>query len=110
MLAHDPPNAIFCANDLCAFGVLDGLRSDLGLAIPRDVSVVGFDDVPMAAWPSFDLTTMRQQRNQMVHDAMMLLDRLLVRPSAPPETLTVTGRLIVRGSTRLPPYKPDSPG
>jgi len=102
MLAPDRPDGIFCANDICALGAMDGLRSDLRLEVPRDVSVVGFDDIPMAAWPSFNLTTVRQRRNQMVREAMTLLDRFLEDPASPPETVTVTGRLIVRGSTRLP--------
>lgn len=105
MLSAEPPDAIFCANDICALGALDGLRSDLGLLVPRDVSVVGFDDIPMAAWPSFSLTTIRQRRNQMIDAAMAALDRILVDPAAPAQAVKVEGRLIMRGSARLP--RPD---
>ena len=60
-LAVSPaPDALFCASDLLAFGALDAIR-ERGLRVPQDISVVGFDDVPMAAWPVFDLTTVRQQ-------------------------------------------------
>lgn len=102
MLAAEPPDAIFCANDISALGALDGLRSDLCLSVPQDVSVVGFDDIPMAAWPSFDLTTVRQRRNEMVREAMTMLDRQLADPNGASETVLVDGRLIMRGSARLP--------
>ena len=51
-----PPDAVFCVNDTIAFGVLQAVRS-VGLRVPDDVAVIGFDDVPMASWPAFNLTT-----------------------------------------------------
>lgn len=108
MLSADRPDAIFCANDICAFGAMDGLRCDLGLSVPKDVSVVGFDDVPMAAWPSFDLTTVRQRRNLMVAEAMAILDEVRMRPGEMGRKVTIEARLIVRGSARLPTPEPDS--
>ena len=54
--AADRPDAVFVANDHMAFATMDVLRFELGLRIPDDVSVVGFDDVPPAAWPAYDLT------------------------------------------------------
>lgn len=53
-----PPTAIMCVNDLMAFGALNAARH-LGLNVPDDVSVVGFDDIPMASWDTFRLTTVR---------------------------------------------------
>lgn len=70
------PDAIFCASDVIAFGALDAVRL-AGLKVPEDISVVGFDDIPMAAWHSYRLTTIRQPRRRMVNDAVqMLLDQL----------------------------------
>ncbi len=103
MLGGDPPEAVFCANDISAFGALDGLRYDLGLRVPDDVSLVGFDDVPMAAWPCFDLTTVRQRRNQMVEATLDSLDLLMRDPDRPPIRHDIPGRLIVRRSARLAP-------
>jgi DNA-binding LacI/PurR family transcriptional regulator len=60
------PDAIFFANDILALGGMETLRHELGLRIPQDVSVVGFDDVAMAAWPSYSLTTVRQPIAEMV--------------------------------------------
>jgi len=102
VLAPDRPEALFCANDVLAFGALDGLRCDLGLRVPQDVSVMGFDDVPMAAWPSFDLTTIRQRRALMVDATMARLDAALAGRLHPDPQVAIEGRLIVRGSARLP--------
>jgi len=60
------PDAIFFANDILALGGMDCLRHELGVAIPGDLSVVGFDDIPMATWPSYALTTIRQPVAEMV--------------------------------------------
>lgn len=99
LLAREhPPEAVFCANDYMAFGVLDALRS-AGLSAPDDCWVIGYDDVDMASWPSFDLTTVRQPSREMARvGARMLLDRL-AGPDAPPQRRTFPCELVVRGST-----------
>jgi len=103
MFAVDaPPDAVFVANDHMAFGVMDVLRFELGLRIPEDVSVVGYDDVAIAAWPSYDLTTVRQPANQMVaHTVKMLLDRIEDGETLP-KHVALDGPLIIRGSARIP--------
>lgn len=60
------PDAVFVANDYMAFMVMDVLRQELGLKVPEDVSIIGFDDTAVAGWPSYDLTTMRQDSKAMV--------------------------------------------
>ncbi|MCE9681576.1 LacI family DNA-binding transcriptional regulator [Halomonas alkalisoli] len=60
------PDAIFAANDHMAIAVIETLRTDLSLRVPQDVSVVGFDDIPLAALPSYRLTTVRQPLEEMV--------------------------------------------
>ena len=52
-------SAIFVGNDHMAFAVMDTLRFELGFKVPDDVSVVGYDDVPLASWPAYDLTSLR---------------------------------------------------
>jgi DNA-binding LacI/PurR family transcriptional regulator len=95
------PDAIFVGNDHMAFAVMDALRSDLGLGIPGDVSVVGYDDVPIAAWPAYDLTTIRQPVNRMV---AATVEALLgqIEGQALPQKLRLDGPLVVRGSARIP--------
>lgn len=66
------PTALICGNDVIAFGALDAVKS-LGLNVPADVSVLGFDDVPMASWEVFQLTTIRQPLAEMARTAARLL-------------------------------------
>lgn len=97
-----PPDAVFVCNDHMAFAVMDVLRFELGLKIPEDVSVVGFDDVPPAAWPAYSLTTFRQRVNRMVAETVAtLIDRIEAK-STEPRRVKIDGALIVRKSTRAP--------
>lgn len=97
---HETPDAIFAASDHMAFAVMDTLRSELGLSVPQDVSVVGFDNVPSAAWPAYQLTTYEQPVGPMVGAVVQLLERALTEGHNR-EDIIVPGRLVVRGSTRL---------
>ena len=99
--AHGAPDAVFCVNDTLAFGVLDACRFDLGLQAPRDVSVVGFDDIDEAAHQSYDLTTVRQGIDAMADEAVELLLRRLVQPDAKAQRRLFPGVLVRRGSARL---------
>jgi DNA-binding LacI/PurR family transcriptional regulator len=101
MLRSDPPDAIFCANDITALGALDAIRRELGLRVPEDVSVVGFDDIPTAKWPAYDLTTVRQRINRMTARSLDILVSHLDNPALAAETHAEPGMLIVRGTTRI---------
>ena len=98
----DRPEAIFVGNDHMAFAVMDALRSGLGLRIPQDIAVTGYDDVPMAAWPAYDLTTIRQPVDQMVEVTVQALLSQIEGDRAPSK-VRLDGPLIIRGSTRRPP-------
>ncbi|MAC77930.1 MAG: LacI family transcriptional regulator [Rhodobacteraceae bacterium] len=95
------PDAVFVGNDYMAFAVMDVLRFELGLSVPGDVSVVGYDDVPLAGWPAYDLTTIRQPVNRMV-DATV--DALMARieGDGAAKNLQIPGSLMIRGSARKP--------
>lgn len=93
----DRPDAVFVANDYMAFGVMDVLRSELGLSVPGDVALIGFDDVPSAAWPAYALTTVRQDAQAMVTTAVdVLLSEINGIEVSAPVPLPVS--LIKRGS------------
>ena len=96
------PDAIFVGNDHMAFAVMDVLRADLNLSIPGDVSVIGYDDVPLAAWPSFNLTTVRQPLDQMVGSAVDLLMSSIDGLNESAAKIRIHGPLIVRQSARIP--------
>ena len=96
------PDAVFVANDHMAFAVMDVVRHQLGLRVPEDVSVVGFDDVQLAAWRSFDLTTVRQPSGRMVDSTVdALMDKIEDGVEAPKQ-VQIDTRLIIRGSARRP--------
>lgn len=67
------PDAVFVANDHMAIAAMDVLRSELGMVIQEDVGVVGFDDVPQAAWGAYQLTTVRQSVELMVEATVDIL-------------------------------------
>lgn len=103
LAAAERPDAIFCANDHMALAALDVARHELGLEVPHDVSIVGFDDVGPAAWPSFSLTSFSQPVAAMVERAVELLVELIEGAGTEPRHETVRGELVVRGSARIPP-------
>ncbi len=97
------PDALFVANDHMAFVAMDVIRHELGLSIPGDVSVVGFDDVPLAAWLSYNLTTVRQRAKLMVEETVRaLLAQIEAIDTAITRNIAVEAPLIVRGSARIP--------
>jgi DNA-binding LacI/PurR family transcriptional regulator len=94
------PQALFCANDLLAIGAIDALKTRLGIRVPDDVLVAGFDDIPAAAWASVNLTTFVQDAAAMVEVTLGIL--LSAHNGKPPATepVVVSARLIERGTTR----------
>jgi DNA-binding LacI/PurR family transcriptional regulator len=93
------PTALFCANDILAIGAFDVARREFGLSVPQDLSIVGFDDIAPAAWPSHSLTTIRQPVAKMV-DLTLDIMRTLLRGNIPASGMvTVPGELIVRSTT-----------
>ncbi len=96
----NPPDAIFCASDVIAQGALDAARFDLGLKIPDDLSIIGFDDTPGSSWPAYDLTTMRQPVNRMIEVTLDLLQERFETPNLDPVLKFLPGTLVERGSTR----------
>lgn len=96
------PDAIFVGNDHMAFAVMETIRSELGLRIPEDVSVVGYDDVSMSDWASFNLTTVRQPANRMVEETVKMIMSMIDGDFHTPQKLEIDGPLQIRGSARIP--------
>ncbi|HTI02337.1 MAG TPA: LacI family DNA-binding transcriptional regulator [Acidisoma sp.] len=99
----DRPDAIFCANDLLALGLIDCARRDFGLRVPEDLLVAGFDDIPVSSWPSHSLTTVVQDATAMTQAALDILRRALADSRHRSESVVISGRIIERGSTRRYP-------
>ncbi|MBY5835802.1 LacI family DNA-binding transcriptional regulator (plasmid) [Rhizobium leguminosarum] len=94
------PDAVFCANDQIAFGLMDVVRLEARLRIPEDVAVIGFDDVPESSWLSYQLTTFRQDPLTMAQRAVELMERRLENPGLLPGYERVIPELVIRQSFR----------
>jgi LacI family transcriptional regulator len=81
---EDPPTLLFCGNDVVAYGVLNAAHR-VGLRVPEDLSVIGFDDLPEAAWPIIDLATVGYDIVGMAEAAADLIVRRIEEREAPIE-------------------------
>jgi LacI family transcriptional regulator, galactose operon repressor len=93
-----PPTAIYAGTDLLALGALDGARS-LGVKVPDDLWVIGFDNVDMAAWESFSLTSVDQPVEAIVDTGIELLRKRIADPTTTPVVKKLPCVLVPRGST-----------
>ena len=96
---RDRPDAVFVCNDHMAFAVMDVLRGKLGLDVPGDVAVAGFDDVPIAAWAAYDLTSFRQPLTEMVVRTVEVLMERIADDAVLPRRHILDGTLVRRSST-----------
>jgi len=99
----DRPDALFVANDHMAVAVMDVVRYELGLEIPKDLSIVGYDDVGPARWTAYGITTMSQPLKRMVEATVGILMGQISSGEIEAEHRILSGDLIVRTSARLPP-------
>lgn len=95
----DLPEAIVCGNDTIAFGVLNVLRGEAGVAVPDEVAVVGFDDTSVAGWPTVALTTIANPMAERIARLRALVRRRVTTPDAPVERILLAPHLVVRGTT-----------
>jgi DNA-binding LacI/PurR family transcriptional regulator len=72
LLRNGGIDAVFCGDDILAMGALDACR-EAGAVVPRDIGVIGFNDMAMAAWPSYNLTTIRQPVADIIVTAVEVL-------------------------------------
>jgi len=97
-LAPVRPDAVFVANDHMAIAVMDTLRMEMGLRVPLDVSVVGFDNVRQADWGAYQLTSVEQDADAMIEaTATLLLEQIDGEVSS--SAVVLPTRLVVRSST-----------
>lgn len=95
------PTAIFAANDTSAIETIAVARA-LGLRVPEDLSVVGFDNVPESVLCDPPLTTVEQSIQRMGFEAVQILIKLIDDPARPPIQVVLPTKLVVRASTRAP--------
>ena len=102
---REPPTAVFCFSDEMAMGLIEAAR-ERGVRVPRDLSVIGFDDIQGAAYSTPSLTTVRQPLAHMGRlAAQTLLARIEGEKDSSPEIL-IEPELVVRKSTAEAPKLP----
>lgn len=104
----DRPTAVFAANDLSAIAVIDVAR-EMGIRVPDDLSVIGFDDVPEASRRAQPLTTIQQPMRRLGAVAAEMVFSLLAGEQLDELHVTLPTRLVVRGTTAAPPERLVSP-
>jgi DNA-binding LacI/PurR family transcriptional regulator len=93
--------AVFAANDLTAIGALQTLR-DRGIAVPEDVSLIGFDGMQLSELVSPRLTTIAHSLSDIGQQTISLLEDRIASPDAPARQVLLPSRLLVRESTAPP--------
>jgi LacI family transcriptional regulator len=101
MSEPEPPTAVFCANDVIALGAINAARA-LGISVPSDLTLIGFDDMEMAGWEVFSLTTVAQQIDELARLTVARLTQRIETPEAPAARVRVKTELVLR-STHGPP-------
>ncbi|QTI80378.1 substrate-binding domain-containing protein [Roseomonas marmotae] len=96
------PEALFCASDILAAGAMDAARLRLGLRVPEDLAFAGFDDIALASWPSYDLTTLRQPLRRMIELAVEWITRSARGEPLPGGIERIPGELVPRRSSARP--------
>ncbi|MEN5072739.1 LacI family DNA-binding transcriptional regulator [Isoptericola cucumis] len=98
----DRPTGIFAGSDMQALGLLRAAR-ELGLRVPDDLSIVGYDDLPIARWTGPSLTTVRQPLTEMAATATRMLLELADGEDVPVQRVNLATELVVRESSAPPP-------
>ncbi|MFS0773041.1 LacI family DNA-binding transcriptional regulator [Sphingomonas sp. 1P08PE] len=94
-------DAFVCVSDVMAIGAIDGCRFDLGLKVPEDVSVVGFDGSEPAGWMSYQVTSIRQPVRRMTAAAVQMLMERIEDPNLPAERRSFVGAFVPGQSARV---------
>ena len=93
------PDGIFCSNDGIALQAIEAARA-LGLSIPQEVSIIGFNNIPQAAWRSYRLTTLGYPVDAVVEGIFRLLDSRFADKSRASEVIRIPANMRVRGTTK----------
>ena len=100
LLRNNKLTAIFCADDTMAFGCIDFIKEKTKLKIPHQIEVIGYDDISVASWDSYNLTTIRQPIRQMAKLTTQLIGDYLKDSEFEPVNHLIQGRLINRKTTK----------
>jgi Transcriptional regulators len=93
------PNGVLCASDIVAIGFVEGVQEGLGLNVPEDISVIGYDNIAMAGWPSHRLTTVAQPIEEMMGATLHLASELAASKHVAQRILHIPPSAIVERRT-----------
>jgi len=99
LLAEKSVEAVFCGDDLICTGAMDEAR-DSGIRIPRDMGFIGFNDLAMASWSAYNMTTIQQPTSRIIKSSVELVVAMIESPDQPMENLIFPCSVIERGSLR----------
>lgn len=94
----DCPDAVFCGTDIEAIGFIDTAREIYNVRIPEDISIIGFDDISIASWPQYNLTTFRQPMEKLVDVTLQTLFDAIHYEKEKVINALLPGELVMRGS------------
>jgi LacI family transcriptional regulator len=97
----DPPTLVLCGNDVVALGALNA-AAELGVAVPADVSIAGFDDLPTSSWALIRLSTVAYDLDEMSRDAARLIVARVERPDAAPANPVYPTQYVARATIAAP--------
>lgn len=108
ILADDRVDAVFCGDDLIAIGAMDAARS-AGRRVPKDIGLLGFNDIAMAGWDAYALTTIRQPIRDIIMSSVELVVDMVDTPAHSRQIRLFPCTVIERGSLRPVPVEPAKP-
>lgn len=91
---------LFCGDDIIATGAYDHIKHRLGRRVPEDIGILGFNDMSMAKWPAYDLTTIRQPFEQIVENAVSMICEQIDKGGTSAQTRLIACEPVLRGSLR----------
>ncbi|OSP54120.1 LacI family DNA-binding transcriptional regulator [Pseudoruegeria sp. SK021] len=99
LLAENPAQAYFGGDDVLSIGALSAIGESY-LSVPRDIGIIGLNDMEMAAWQNINLTTIRQPIRHIVSSSIELMTEMLKNPDRPPEARIFACEIVERGTLR----------
>jgi len=99
LVQNNPAEAYFCGDDVLSLGALSAIET-AGLSVPDDIGIIGLNDMEMAGWESFNLTTIHQPVKQIISSSIELIVSMLDEPDRYPETRLFPCHIVERGTLR----------
>ena len=99
LLGGDYAEAYFCGDDVLSIGALSAIQ-DRQMSVPKDIGIIGLNDMEIAGWNNINLTTIRQPISEIVHSSLELMSAMLLDPARLPEARIFACHIVERGTLR----------